>query len=137
MDEKIKIYSYQKVWKVEKKVYAIMNLILPMPINPVEAASFLGAAIGIAICAKLLPFIAWIPGSVRYLRLPYMITRYMMKKKRDGKNPFLFLVGYMHYLLQIKGTYLEGWVRHRNTCRIKKIDWYCSRGRNENEPVSG
>ena len=38
--KKVTIYSYSKVWKVEKRIYAIQNLVLPVPIDPWQTAIF-------------------------------------------------------------------------------------------------
>lgn len=39
--KKVTIYSYSKVWKVEKRIYAIQNLVLPGPHRPMATAYIL------------------------------------------------------------------------------------------------
>ena len=39
--QSVTVYSYRKVWFVEKKIYAFQNIVLPFPIAPYEVLEFL------------------------------------------------------------------------------------------------
>ncbi|MFV0518351.1 MAG: TcpE family conjugal transfer membrane protein [Aminipila sp.] len=94
--------SYRKVWKFERKLYAIDDIKLPIPINPDEAVYFaLGIFITIGLL-KILPFLNAIPFIVRYMVFPYGLMKFLTKKKFDGKLPHRFLIGYFDYLGQPK-----------------------------------
>ena len=126
--ETVTFYSYQKVWKIEKKIYAIQNLVLPMPIDPWFLLYF---CITWGICAlvyELFPVLSAVPGVIRSLLVPAAISRFFMTKKLDGKTPLRFLRDGAVYLLMDRGTKIERF--HQTSSREKKeaFDWKCSRG---------
>lgn len=132
-EEKIKIYSYTKVWKHEKKIYNIMNLILPTPINPYDLASFFGILILEMVVGEIFPPLSRLPFIVKYFILPYLGTYILRKKKLDGKNPIFYFAGILRYYLTISGTYVECFRRMREKKTEVSLDWYCSRGRVKGE----
>lgn len=132
-EEKIKVYSYAKVWKHEKKIYNVMNWILPTPVNPYDLAGFCGMLLLILLLGRIFPPIQSIPGAVRYLLLPYGATYLLRRKTMDGKNPIWYLAGMVSYYLTVQGTYVEGWKRHRDSQETIRLSWFCSRGRRGEE----
>ena len=70
MEDKVKIYSYTKVWKVEKKIYAISNISLPLPINPYDFLAFIGVALIVLIFCKIIPALNVVPVVIRYIAIP-------------------------------------------------------------------
>ena len=38
--KKINLRSYNKVWKIENRIYAIQNIVLPVPVSPREVLYF-------------------------------------------------------------------------------------------------
>lgn len=138
-NEKITVYSYTKVWKSEKKIYAIMNWILPAPVNPYEASCLVGCIILLGIISRMLPFLDELPFVIRYMLIPYGCTRYLLKKKLDGKNPILYFLGLMQYVLLVSGTYVERFKRHPERDIVVKCQWISARGieeRTEDESMS-
>lgn len=130
MSKKITIYSYNKVWKVKKKIYSIQNFVLPVPIDPFQILYFSCAFIFIVILGNILPFIKLIPTVIRCIAIPYGITTFLMKKKLDGKNPIKFFIGLMVYVFVERNSYYERFkrgIRKRNS--NMKLNWNCSRGR--------
>lgn len=125
---KVVLYSYAKVWNVEKKIYALFNLVLPAPLNPYLILIFILLLGIIMLLERSLPFLTGIPVVIRYLVLPFGGARYLMKKKLDGKNPLKYLLGLLFYLLFEKGRYVEKFKlypkRHENIL----IEWTCSKG---------
>lgn len=126
MEERIKIYSYRKVWKVERKIYAIGNIVLPFAVNPNDALSFVGALVVVMIVIKIIPPLAVMPAVIQYFILPIFLAKYLMKKKLDGKNPVLYLAGIIGYWMTEANTYIEGFRRYRNKEQIIKQYWRCS-----------
>lgn len=79
-ENKVKIFSYAKVWKVEKKIYSISNIPLPVPINPYDLLAFLGVALVVMIISNIIPGIGKVPVVIRYVAIPYCSVHYLMKK---------------------------------------------------------
>ncbi len=128
-NNRVKIYSYTKVWKVEKKIYSFGNLILPIPLNPFDLLAYAGVALCVLILGKIFPALNYIPAIIRYIAMPYLIAKYFMKVKLDGKNPFLFLLGYLKYIFSTRWSYLQNFKRHpdKKTEHIS-FSWNCSMG---------
>lgn len=127
-DKKVKIYSYAKVWKIEKKIYSISNIPLPTPLNPYDLLSFVGIAIFILILGKIIPAITVIPVVLRFVAFPYIIANYLMKKKLDGKNPIKYFIGCIRYFFVVKGTYMQTFRRHPEKKERIALKWNCSMG---------
>lgn len=129
-NKKIKLYSYSKVWTVEKKIYAIQNIVLPVPIKPYALLSFGGGIVFMLLVGKLIPAIAAIPSIIRFAIIPYGISNYFMKKKLDGKNPIKYFVGCIRYLIKDRNVFLEGFTEHSNYAETAKVklNWSCSQG---------
>lgn len=129
MEEKrIKIYSYTKVWKWEKKIYSISNIPLPMPVNPYDLLYFVGFALLMVVLGKIIPAITAIPVVLRFVAFPYIITTYLMKKKVDGKNPIKYFAGCIRYFFMERGSYLQTFKRHPDRKEKLSIKWNCSMG---------
>lgn len=131
MEEKrVKIYSYKKVWKVEKKIYTLGNLKLPIPLNPFDLLAYGGVVLFMLLLGKIFPAITHIPAILRNLVFPYLVAKYFMMIKLDGKNPFMFFLGYVRYCLFTKGRFMQGF-RTFPDAKAKKmsLNWKCSKGR--------
>ncbi len=124
----VKIYSYKKVWKVEKKIYSISNINLPIPVNPYDLLVFLGVAIIMLILGRIIPAVAAIPTVIRFVMIPYGIAHYLMKMKLDGKNPFKFWIGCIIYFFTTKGYYIQLFKGHPDKKEKIVLKWQCSRG---------
>lgn len=128
-ENRVKIYSYTKVWKVEKKIYSFSNIKLPFPINPYDLLVYGVIALIFLILGKIFPFINEIPAVLRYLAFPYLIATYVMKVKVDGKNPIKFFVGVVRYYCTVKGNYFQNFRKHPEKKSEKIVlNWNCSRG---------
>lgn len=127
-EKKITIYSYTKVWKVEKRIYALYGLTLPRPVNPYDLLAAVGVALVIYVVGLIIPIITAIPAIIRLGVFPYFIAGYLMKKKLDGKTPIKFVKGYIVYLLTICGYYLQAFQKHAEREKTVKLKWKCSMG---------
>lgn len=126
-EKKVKIYSYTKVWKWEKKIYAISNIPLPVPVNPFDLLYFIGIALFMLILGKIIPSITVVPVMLRFVAFPYIVTNYLMKKKVDGKNPVKYFIGCLKYFFT-KGTFLQVFKRHPDKKEKITLKWQCSMG---------
>lgn len=122
----VTLYSYRKVWVVEKKIYKFQNVVLPFPINPYELLEFLAVVGIVLVLTRIFPILQGIPPVLRYGAFPYVVVKYLMKLKLDGKNPFRYFVGLLGYLAG-RGRYLE----HFRSCTREngkvKLNWNCSK----------
>lgn len=128
-EERIKIYSYAKVWHHEKKIYNIMNVVMPTPVSPYDAAGFIGIIFLEMVLGTIFPIFAKMPFIIKYFIVPYLTTYVLRKKKLDGKNPISYFLGVIRYYITVSGTYVEGWKRIRDKSETVKLAWYYSRGR--------
>lgn len=123
-DRKIRILSYDKVWSVEKKIHAIYNFKLPVPVA-IDQFQYVA---GIVII-MFLPIFHFLPTIIRFVMIPYFGSNYLSKIKLDGKNPIRFFLGYIGYLVSERSTYIEKF----RVFPIRKeekisLEWVCSRG---------
>ena len=127
-EKRVKIYSYTKVWRIEKKIYAVNRLVLPMPVNPFDVLYFLATMLVILLIGKILPPFNMIPWVLRFGAFPYLVTGVLMKKKLDGKNPIKYFAGVLrHYFT--KDNYCQGFKHYAaNPARVT-LHWSCSRGK--------
>ena len=55
MEKRVIIHSYSKAWKIENRIYAIQNLVLPVPHLPSGPFVFCHIFLGLSgFCANLL-----------------------------------------------------------------------------------
>lgn len=125
---KVILYSYSKVWNVEKKIYALFNLVLPAPLNPYLILIYILLLGIIMLLEHSIPLLSAIPVIIRYLVLPYGGARYLMKKKLDGKNPLKYLFGLIFFLLFERGMYVERFKKYPKKRENILIEWTCSKG---------
>lgn len=125
---KVTIYSYAKVWNVEKKVYSFSNIPLPRPVNPYDFIIFMAVAGGIFLLGKIFPVIVQLPAVIRFVAIPYGIANYLMKMKLDGKNPFKYLWGCMWYFFTVRGSYLQQFKKYPDKKERIALKWNCSMG---------
>jgi len=126
---KVNLYSYNKAWNVEKKIYSIMNMILPVPINPYMVLMFFAVLLFVMVVERIIPVLMFVPSIIKYLAFPFIGATYLMKKKLDGKNPLLYLVWIIYHVLFERGKYLERFKSHADREDKLILDWNCSRGK--------
>lgn len=123
------IYSYAKVWKIEKKIYAIQNFILPVPVDPWQLLYFGGTWFFCSIFFSILPGFLKIPVIIRSIIIPLGISRFLMTKKLDGKNPIRFFLGIMVFLFTEQGKVIERFTSNTQKQNTIRLNWKCSQGR--------
>lgn len=125
---RVRVYSYRKVWHIEKKIYAIQNIALPFPVNPYDFLEFCLVAGAMLLLGRIFPALKVIPGVLRYGALPYVVVRYLMKIRMDGKNPIKYFMGLIPYLFQ-KNHYQERFKTYKADPQRVRLRWYCGMGR--------
>ena len=127
--EKITLYSYHKIWKIEKKIYAIQNIVLPIPIDPWELLYFGATWVVCNVIFGLLPGVSNIPVMIRSIMLPFAISKFLMTKKLDGKNPLRYMLGVITFLFVEQGKSVEFFQTTPDKEDTIKLTWNCSEGR--------
>ena len=127
--EKITLYSYHKIWKIEKKIYAIQNIVLPIPIDPWELLYFGATWVVCNVIFGLLPGVSNIPVMIRSIMLPFAISKFLMTKKLDGKNPLRYMLGFITFLFVEQGKSVEFFQTTPDKEATIKLTWNCSEGR--------
>ena len=127
--EKITLYSYHKIWKIEKKIYAIQNIVLPIPIDPWELLYFGATWVVCNVIFGLLPGVSNIPVMIRSIMLPFAISKFLMTKKLDGKNPLRYMFGVITFLFVEQGKSVEFFQTTPDKEATIKLTWNCSEGR--------
>ena len=123
--EKITLYSYHKIWKIEKKIYAIQNIVLPIPIDPWELLYFGATWVVCNVIFGLLPGVSNIPVMIRSIA----ISKFLMTKKLDGKNPLRYMLGVITFLFVEQGKSVEFFQTTPDKEATIKLTWNCSEGR--------
>ena len=124
--EKITLYSYHKIWKIEKKIYAIQNIVLPIPIDPWELLYFGATWVVCNVIFGLLPGVSNIPVMIRSIMLPFAISKFLMTKKLDGKNPLRYMLGVITFLFVEQGKSVEFFHTTPDKEATIKLTWTCS-----------
>ena len=122
-------YSYHKIWKIEKKIYAIQNIVLPIPIDPWELLYFGATWVVCNVIFGLLPGVSNIPVMIRSIMLPFAISKFLMTKKLDGKNPLRYMLGVITFLFVEQGKSVEFFQTTPDKEATIKLTWNCSEGR--------
>ena len=123
MDGRVEIRAYNKVWSIEKKVYAVGNIILPRSIAPRHIAYF----VVVALLMGLLP-LGWLPWVLRYVAIPFGVSQFMLKVKLDGKAPQRFLAALIDYALHLGQYYAAFRWQRRGGKAPERLRWTARRG---------
>ena len=67
--QSVTVYSYRKVWFVEKKIYAFQNIVLPFPIAPYEVLEFLAVVGAMLVMGRIFPILSCGSKSTNKTRL--------------------------------------------------------------------
>ena len=86
-----KIRSYTSIWNVEKVIYAINDLKLPVAITFNQMTWFV-LTLFFVICFASIPPLSFIEGAfLKYLGIPGFMAWFMSQKSFDGKKPVGFI----------------------------------------------
>lgn len=124
--KKINLRSYNKVWKIENRIYAIQNIVLPVPVSPREVLYFFIIAFIMLVLSFLIPPFKIIPSVLRFIAIPFGTSQFLLKKKLDGKMPHKYMVSWVNYMLT-KEQYIERFSLYNYNTANTKIVWLCSK----------
>lgn len=126
-EKHVVIRSYDKAWKIENRIYAIQNLVLPVPISPRAILFFLVSfAIVWLVCTLITPLRA-MPFILRGVILPVAFTSFCLKVKLDGHSPQKYILGAMQYMFS-RNRYVEHFKQRATPTGSIRLCWICSRG---------
>lgn len=108
-----KIKSYTSIWNVEKVIYAISDLPLPVPLTFSQMAWFIALFLAVVLFGNIPPLSMIDSVILKYLGIPAGLTWFMSRKTFDGKRPFQFLKAVFLYFFRSKVTYAGKAVRLR------------------------
>lgn len=132
----MRIKSYSNVWKTEKVLYAINDLILPRPVTVSQILWALAFFLLSVILNGIPPFVFQDSMLMNHIAIPAVLAWFMGKRSFDGKRPDSFIRSYVKYLIRpkvwSKGRYVDLsdikyqdiWITagmKRNTGRMEKI----------------
>jgi hypothetical protein len=101
--------TYNSVWKVEKVLYGIQDIPLPIPLTYRQIGFFGGGVIIVWILNHFPPLSLLHLELVEYVFLPGLFTWFFTKQLLDGKAPHRFLIRVVQYHLSphIRNRYKE------------------------------
>lgn len=102
MDD-IVLKNYNKVHTVEQNWYSVGSIKLPAPVNPTLAGSFILIA-GIILLINRTITIP-LPEIVKFVIIPYLVTRNIKESKKDGKKLLKYYISYIPFKLREKVEY--------------------------------
>lgn len=128
MNGRVSIRSYTKVWKIENKIYAIQNFVLPVPISPRAVAFFILIAGTMLLISAIIPAVGKIPVVLRLGALPFGMTQFLLKKKLDGKMPHKYFVAWIKHVSS-RDAYIERFCSYPGgRDATYRLSWQTGRG---------
>ncbi|MDT8718215.1 conjugal transfer protein [Clostridium sp. 19966] len=121
--------TYNSVWKIDRKIYAIEGGKLPFPVKPNEAMYFVISVALSMLLNKIIPFYSDLNPMLRFALIPYGITKFLTNQKLDGKLPHKFFFDYLIFKISPK-RYLrfkpiKSTSRSRFDSKIVYRQWNC------------
>lgn len=108
------VRTYEKAWNFDTVIYAVGDRPLLFPINLTQIGFFLVSLALLFVFYQIFPFLKIIPGIsnklVRYGLLPYLLMKFAMKQKVNGKQPHQWMIGELKYWFS----------QPKKLCRFKK-----------------
>lgn len=96
----IPLPTYTSVFRLRRRLYAIYDWELPVPVGLFEASVFLGAVVAFALLATALG-IGFTPGSAWFFVVPPAFVAYLARQPvADAKQPLDWLASHVRYVLE-------------------------------------
>lgn len=91
------IRVYNQVFRIEKTVYSIQGVHLPLPVSYRQMAFFVGTLIIMVILNRFPPF-SWVDYFlIKFVAIPGVVAWFFTRKTLDGKAPHRFLLRYIEH----------------------------------------
>lgn len=92
------IRIYNQVFRIERTVYSIQGIPLPIPVSYRQLAFFVGSLFIMLVLNTLPPF-NWVEYYlIKFLGIPMLVSWFFTRKTLDGKAPHRFLIRYFEHL---------------------------------------
>ncbi|PPA68689.1 conjugal transfer protein [Jeotgalibacillus proteolyticus] len=91
--------TYNSVWKVEKVLYGIQDIPLPIPLSYRQLGFFAGGIILVWMLNHFPPLSLIDLALIEYIFLPGLFAWFFTKQLLDGKEPHRFLVSVVQFHL--------------------------------------
>lgn len=111
--EKKKIKSYTSLWRVDRVIYALGDVSLPVPMTSWQIAWFVGSFMAVLIFGSVFPLSLISNTLVKNIAIPILVTWFMCAKSFDGKKPYSYLRSIVRYTLRPKETFCGKAVKYR------------------------
>lgn len=101
--------TYNSVWKVEKVLYSIEDIPLPIPVTYRQIGFFAGGVVLVWFLNHFPPLSLIDLGLIEYVFLPGLFAWFFTKQKLDGKAPYRFFLRMLDYHLspRLRNRYKE------------------------------
>lgn len=109
-----RIKNYTSIWNVEKMIYALSDLNLPVPLSITQIAWFTVTFMMVLVLGKIPPLSMIDNFLIKYAMIPGGVTWFVSQKTFDGKKPYSFLRSVISYLLRPKETYMGKAVKYND-----------------------
>jgi hypothetical protein len=91
------IRVYNQVFRIEKTVYSIQGINLPLPVSYRQMAFFVGTLIIMVILNKFPPF-SWVDYFlIKFVGIPALVAWFFTRKTLDGKAPHRFIIRWIEH----------------------------------------
>lgn len=91
------IRVYNQVFRIEKTVYSIQGVHLPIPISYRQLAFFTAALFVMILLNKIPPF-SWVEYFlIKFIVIPALVAWFFTRKTLDGKAPHRFILRYIEH----------------------------------------
>lgn len=92
------IRVYNQVFRIEKTVYSIQGINLPLPVSYRQLAFFVGT-LALMVVLNKFPPISWVDYFlVKFVGIPGIVAWFFTRKTLDGKAPHRFILRYLEHL---------------------------------------
>lgn len=96
------IRVYNQVFRIEKTVYSIQGIQLPIPVSYRQFGFFAGTLF-IMFLLNEIPPMSWVDYYlIKFVAIPFLSAWFFTRKTLDGKAPHRFLLRYLEYHSQPK-----------------------------------
>jgi hypothetical protein len=92
------IRVYNQVFRIEKTVYSIQGMNLPLPVSYRQMAFFVGTLI-LMVLLNRFPPVSWVDYFfIKFIGIPVFSAWFFTRKTLDGKAPHRFLLRWIAHL---------------------------------------
>ncbi|HYG59332.1 MAG TPA: TcpE family conjugal transfer membrane protein [Symbiobacteriaceae bacterium] len=133
-EDRLRLRTYSQVWRLERMIYRIERVPLPVPVTFGQVGVFVAATAAMAALSRLAPVAALSP-AIRYLLIPGLITWFLTRQSLDGRPPHLWLLTMAAYLFSPRRLGGYNPLPRPQQLRVR-VRVACRRGSPEQQPTA-